>query len=238
MSLPAELRGPWEEPAGGNLVSAHRTWFVAMNPDTVVAFLKAHAPAGFVESGVGTFTSRTTRVVDVVDVLHPLPANVSVAGIEIGVERHGAGSLVNVLAGAQWTQLRPPGEHVGARDGVVVVSLIRYSHSAEVVRRVVVAGAKRSAIVSAFNALAVSPPLTPGGCFALGKNSVSYRVAFARSASAVPDVVATIAPCSPIAVRLGGHPSVNLTSSGDFGRAVAHVLGAADLTFSSAPARA
>ena len=87
--LPPELRGPWEVPAGVNLVSVRRAWFVAMDPDAVVAFLKTHAPAGLVEDGVGTISSRTTKVMNVTDALTKLPPNMALAGLEIGVEGHG-----------------------------------------------------------------------------------------------------------------------------------------------------
>jgi hypothetical protein len=232
--LPSELRGPWEVPAGVNLVGVHRVWSVPMGPDVVVAFLKTHAPAGFVESGVGTFTSRSSRVMDVVDELGRLPANIAVAGLEIGVEAHGAGSLVNVIAGAQWTVLRPGDERVGDRHAVVVVSELPWSHDAPAGRRVVATGARRSAIVRAFNMQNVSATVGGDSCFALGVNTVSYRVAFAPSAAAMPDVVATIAPCTPVGVTVNGRRSVSLAwGSGGLDSAVAHALGEANLTFES-----
>jgi hypothetical protein len=236
--LPRELRGPWEVPAGVNLVGVRRVWSVAMDPDAVVAFLKTHAPAGLVEGGVGTFTSRTTRVMDVAYTLTKLPPNIALAGLEIGVEAHGAGSLVDVIGGAQWTAVRRADEHVGGRDRVVVVSELPWSHDAPVGRRVVVTGPKRSAIVLAFNTQKISPTGdAAGGCFALGVNTVSYRVAFAASATASPDVVATIAPCTPVKVTVGGRRNVSLAwGSGDLDPAVAHALGEKYLSFaSSAP---
>ncbi len=231
--LPRELRGPWEVPAGVNLVGAKRVWFVAMDPDAVVAFLKTHAPGGLVVGGVGTFSSRTTRVMDVTDSLAKLPPNIALAGLEIGVEAHGAGSLVNVIGGAQWTQVRPADEHVGDRDDVVVVSLFPLQGGGPAVQRVVVTGAKEAAIALAFNAQKVSPTGdAAGGCFALGVNAVTYRVAFAVSATATPDIVATIAPCTPVTVTVGGRRSVSLAwGSGNLDAAVAHALGERYLSF-------
>jgi len=195
--------------------------------------LETHAPTGFVENGVGTFTSPSTRVMDVVDELARLPSSIAVAGLEIGVEAHGAGSLVNVIAGAQWTVLRPRDERVGDRDAAVVVSELPWSHDAPAGRRVVATGTRRSAIVRAFNMQKVSATVG-GGCFALGANTVSYHVAFATSAGAAPDIVATIAPCAPVGVTVNGRRSVSLAwGSGALDSAVAHALGESNLTFAS-----
>jgi hypothetical protein len=236
--LPPELRGPWEVPAGVNLVSVRRVWSVPLDPDAVIAFLKTHAPAGLVEAGVGTTSSRTTKVMNVTETLVKLPSNTALAGLEIGVEAHGTGSLVDVVGGAQWTQVRPVDEHIGSRDRVVVVSEVPWSHDQAAGRRVVVTGPKRSAIVLAFDTQKVSAMgNVASNCFALGVNAVSYRVAFATSASAAPDVVATIAPCSEVQVRLGARRSLPLTMSEAFANAVAHALGESGLTFASSASK-
>ena len=120
----------------------------------------------------------------------------------------------------------------------MVVTELPWAHDSPAGRRVVVAGPKRSAIVLAFDAQKVSATGdAAGGCFALGVNTVSYRVAFAASATATPDVVATIAPCTPVKVTVGGRRSVSLAwGSGDLDPAVAHALGERYLTFSSSAA--
>jgi hypothetical protein len=235
--LPPELRGPWLVPAGGHLVSTRRVWSAPMDPDALVAFLKAHTPSGLFQSGFSRILTRPSNVLLVVEQLGARPVNVAVAGIEIAVEAHAGGSLVNVAAGAQWTVLRPAGEIVGARDPVVVITEVPYPHPqpGSPQKRVVVGGAQRAAIVLAFNRQKVSPTGdAAGGCFALGMNTVSYRVAFAASPTARPDVVATIAPCTPVEVTVGGRPSVSLAwGSGDLDPAVAHALGEQYLSFSS-----
>jgi hypothetical protein len=117
-----------------------------------------------------------------------------------------------------------------------VVSEVPWSHDAPAGRRVVATGARRSAIVDVFNVQDVSATVGAHGCFALGMNTVSYRVAFAPSAAATPDIVATIAPCTPVNVTVNGRRSVSLAGSGDLDSAVAHTLGESNLTFaSSAP---
>ena len=236
-ALPPELRGPWLVPAGGHLVSTRRAWSVPMDPDALVAFLKANTPPGLIQSGFSRILARPNNVLLVVEQLGAQPAHVAIAGIEIAVEAHGGGSLVNVSAGAQWAVLRPAAEIVGARDRVVVISEILYPHplTGHAPRRVVVTGAKEAAIVRAFDAQNVSPTGdAAGGCFALGANAVSYRVAFAASVNARPDVVALIAPCTPVTVTVGGRKSVSLAwGSGEFDPAVAHALGERYLNFSS-----
>jgi hypothetical protein len=233
--LPQLLRGPWESPAGGNIVGANREWTVAEDPSAVLAFLKTHVPRGFAASGTGSSGAPTEQVQFVVEALKSFPPNVSEAGLEIGVGAGLAGtSLVNVYGGVQWTEPRPADEFVRAADDVVVVSVIRaFQPGKPVARRVVVTDpAKVADIAHAFDALPVAPPGWVSGCYMLTSKTVSYRIAFATSSTARPDLVASAAPCSPLIVTVGGHPRPALTASyGAFGLAVAHGVGKTALTF-------
>jgi hypothetical protein len=232
--LPSLLRGPFQTPGGGNVVGANREWTVAESPDAVVAYLKSHAPAGFTESGVGASSSRTEQEQDVIEQLLPVPANVAEAGLEIGVEAAAGGSLLNVYGGVQWTQIRPADEYVPSDVHVVIISVVRaFQPGTPVARRVVVTEpATVAQIARTFDALSVAPPREVFNCYMLGPDTVTYRIAFAASPTAKPDLVATAAPCSTTAVTVGGHakPALNATL-GAFGTAVARALGKSQLNF-------
>jgi len=233
--LPSLLRGPFQTPAGGNLVQANRVWTVDASPATVIAFLKTHAPPGFEENAIGSTGSPAGSMQYVVEQLHVRPANVGNAGLEIGVAPGRAGtSIVNVVGVVQWTALRTADEHVPAADHVVIVSVFQEFQPGEpVLRRVVVSDpAKVAEITRAFDGLPVTPPGPVANCVALRSHTTAYRIAFATSPTAPPDLVATDAICNPIRVTVGGHPSANLSdANGAFGLAVAHALGMPKLKF-------
>ena len=224
--LPTALRGPWLIPGGGSLVDTSRAYTVPDAPLDVLGFVESHVPRGLVASAKGTSISRTERVDYVTDQVNSLPANIANAGIEIGVESHGAGSLINVVAGAEWTPLRATSELVGTGDHVVVVSAYQpYAPGMPVVRRTVVSGADAVAIARAFNALLVAPPNEAFNCPLLGDRSLGYRIAFAASAGARPGIVAILPPCGSIAVMVRSRRAAPLTESPALVQAVARALG-------------
>jgi len=220
---------------GGNIVGANQEWTIAGNPTSLIAFLKNHVPRGFVASGVSTSSSPTARAQYVIEQLRAVPPNVSEAGLEIGVEAGIAGSsFVYVYGGAQWTEPRPADEYVPVADRVVIVSVIRaFQPGKPVVRRVVVTDHEEVAqMAHAFDLLRVSPSPWVSNCYALTSNAVSYRIAFAPSTTAAPDVVATAAACSPLEVTVGGRPRPALSANyGTFGLAVARAIGETELKF-------
>jgi len=225
-SLPKLLRGPWLIPGGGSLVDASQAYTVPDSPEDVIGFLKRHLSRGLVASGTGSSSSPTERVDYVADTATPLPANIAAAGIEIGVEAHGTGSLVNVVAGAEWTPPRATNELVGNSDDVVVVSSYHpYAPGMPVVRRTVVGGKDAFEVARAFNALLVAPRNETFNCPLLNDRSVGYHLAFGASASAPPDIVATLPPCGTVAVAVGGRKAAALTESPALAQAVARALG-------------
>jgi hypothetical protein len=229
--LPQILRGPWQVLAGGNVVTTKRAWLVPGSPGSVMAFLTAHIPRGLRGGGRGSVSSPTERVDYVVDELSRLPPNIFAAGIEIGAEPRGTGSLVNVVAGAQWTPVRPAAELVAARDAVSIRALHPYPAHRPPIRRVVVTGASARAITRAFNALRVEPVGVVHGCPAITARSVSYQIEFARSARAEGDVVADYGPCGDIGVTVRGRRALTLSPSEEFDDAIAQALGVPELHF-------
>jgi hypothetical protein len=230
--LPKLMRGAWVQPAGRNVVGLNQAFVIAAPPNAVLAFLEAHTPAGLVGAGKGSLSSRTERVDFVTDRLVPMPANITEAGIELGVEPHGDGSLINVIAGAQWTPVRLPAELAGSSDRVVSIRVLEFDQpGAPAIRRVVETGASAGALARAFNALRVAPLGAVGGCPAIGPGSISYEISFAASAGARAGIRADRGPCGPVAVRVGGDRGLSLNTSRDFDAAIAHALGAPKLRF-------
>ena len=107
---------------------------------------------------------------------------------------------------------------------MVVISVVRvFQPGKPVVRRVVVTDAATVArIVRTFDALTVAPPGLVFHCYMLTNKAVAYRIAFAATATARPDIVATAAACSTTPVTAGGHREPALSATlGAFGTAVA-----------------
>jgi hypothetical protein len=233
--MPPLLRGPWETTGSVNLVVANRVWKVNQEPSAVVAYLRDHAPRAFAPQGVGSVSDPASRVQYVVDLPLGTPLNVSDQALEIGVADGGAGSsLVNVVGGVQWTAPKPTEERVPGRDRVAIVSVFRtFEPGRPVVRRVVVTDATRVAeLTRGFDQLRVAAPGRITNCVMLTNKTVAYRIAFATTPNATPDLVVTDAICSPISVTVNGRRSADLSDSGGaFGSAVAHALGQSVLSF-------
>jgi hypothetical protein len=125
-----------------------------------------------------------------------------------------------------WAQPRPANEFVSGKDRVVIVTVVRID--GRLGKRVVVtARSVVESIVSAFNRLRVSAPEDMHGCPPMGSHSVSYRVAFAASPKASPDIIASIGKCSSVGVTVKGHaaPALGDFVNAEFENAVAHTLG-------------
>ena len=183
VTLTALQQGPWEVPGGAHVVTRNRAWLVPAAPDVVLSFLTAHPPQGYVARGRGSVSGPEEAVQFVTDERSPLPANTAEAGLEIGVVGRGDGSLVNVVAGAQWTPVRPAAEFVDARDHTVVIRVLYpYRPGTPTIRRAAVSGRRADAIVRVFDALRVAPwvsrctaPRSPGGACRTRSDSPGRR---------------------------------------------------------------
>jgi hypothetical protein len=229
-TAPPELHGPSEQPSG-NFEVAHRLWTIADDPHSVFQWLQAHVPSGY--QNAGTETSSKGGVVSswgVNDARVIVDENISEASLQFGMARNAAGgTTVRVDSVVGWTDPRPADEYVSAADRTVIVTVVhRFQKGAPPGKRVVTSDPKLvDPIVRAFNRLKIEP-VSAHSCPPIGLRTVEYRVEFARSARGVPDVTATMGKCSRgPAVIVAGHPAPGLLDmpGGEFGRAVAHVLG-------------
>jgi hypothetical protein len=215
---PAAFGGLLGIPDIGNVVTAHRVFTVGDTPHATWQWFEAHVPRGFSRNGGSAGTELGAQLFGVDDELSAFPPNVSLATLVIRVTGNISGhTVVRVDAAVGWTAPRPADERVSGRDRVAIVTTIHvYEPGKPIGKRVVATTARLvQPIVDTFNRLAVEPPpgkFGLGGCGFIGNDAVEYRVAFASSPTASPDVVATIPPCGAIGVSVDGHAAPALTS--------------------------
>ena len=232
---PKLLRGPSSIPEMDNLVYAHRLFTIGERPYDVYQWLQHHTPSGFRKGTTGFGTDRGIRSWDVEEDVSAQPANISNAALEFGIigSTGGAGNtaapaIVRVDSVVGWTAPRPADEFVPASDRFVTVSGVHpYEPGAPVGRHVTTSDPKLvGPIVRAFNQLRVEPPGILHGCPAMSDRSISYRVEFAASATAEPDVVATFGSCGgAVTVHGKNAPGLDFTTNEAFMDAAVRVLG-------------
>jgi len=237
---PPGLQCPFlQGPAIGNLVFAHRFWTVNEAPHTLSEWFAVHVPHGFVaDGGPGTLGGGVV-IWYVTDHLAELPANISEALLQLSIVGPASGpAVLRVDSTVGWTAPRSADEFVSTRDRVVVVTVIHTRQRNRAGKRVVVADATRvQRIASTFNHLTVEPPFDAngGGCHGpASPDPVSYQAAFAESATAAPDLVATVGGgCAGVGVTVNGRAALILNDEpkGALGYALAHVLGLAEPDF-------
>ena len=199
------------------LVRVHRVWQVREDPHTALQFLLGHPPADLTPSRQDLASDGEGRTATGVAYSFPLgrslPPELGAVSLEASVTADGAnGSWIYVDAEVSWRARRPVAESVGPLDRVLTVSEFRDTKPDKVLRhRVITDQAIVGPIVKAFDELPVAIP-TSGGCTADFGTSLSYRIAFSRSASAPPDLVATVGTfCREgTSVDLHGRPSLAL----------------------------
>jgi hypothetical protein len=202
-------------PEVGDLESAHRDFVVDEAPYNLWHWLEAHAPRGLRISGGESGTYQGAQMFGVNADLPVLPLNISLAELTVRVTGDKTGpSVVRVDSSVAWTPLRPAAEIVPARDGTLITSTIHaYEPGMPVGKHVITSDSKLvQPIVKAFNAARLEA--VPGRdafreCGFIGENAVVYRLEFATSPTAKPDIVATLS-CLEIGVTVHGRGAPEL----------------------------
>jgi hypothetical protein len=234
---PAVLRGP-SVPGMGNLEFAHQLWTVPRDPGFVYHWLQDHVPHGFRKFETSTGKIRGVPSWGVDDQLASAPANISDAELQFGIAGNDAGgATVRVDTVVGWTDPRPANEYVSKADRTVIVTVVHVFPAGSTGKRVVTSDPKLvQPVERTFNRLLIAPPQSVHSCPPITEHTVSYRVEFATSATAAPDITATVGKCGGPSVTVRGHPAPSLVGVGvvtapDFAQAVARVLGFAEPHF-------
>jgi len=232
---PAALEGFVPQPDVGNLLLAHQLFAVSETPYNLWHFVQAHVPRGFGTAGGSSGTIRGVQTFGIEDDLSVLPPNISVAELMLRMTGDASGgAVVRVDSEVAWTAPRPADEFVSRHDHVMILSTIHaYEPGKPVGKHVVVTDANLvQPIVSAFNRAPVEAPTGHFGggreCGNIGLHDVVYRIAFAASTTATPDVVAAL-QCYLVAVTVNGRPAPLLQNlSEQAWNDMAHDLGIAE----------
>jgi len=229
---PAPIAAAQDDPGFGNMEDLHNLFTIRAAPSAVVAFLMACRPHGYTNGGTSTSSGISSGVQSwgIIWTLAASPMNISVAELQVGIVGGQAGtSVVRVDADVGWTAPRPANEYASAQDHVVVVTYFTESLGKENVqrRRVVTAPKQVAQLVTVFNQLRVMPP---NASFHCPPSSGVYRLAFSRSISTAPDVVAEVGNCRFVNVTINGRtaPLLDDGSSQVFSTAAAHALARLD----------
>lgn len=250
LRLPAAATRSSSEPAadGGELkpllalvattarADVHAWWLVPGRPDSVLAYIKAHLPAGSKLYATGSgHSGRSGRTVEFVD--YSWPAIPGVMGFrELAVSVTSLSSTVSgVLAQAQsdWIVLRAASERIPAGTHEIDVTSAKLGGSAIVSLRVTTA-VKVRRIVALIDAMPIVQPATMScpGLTDVGARVMAFKfrphVAGKLLAQATyidyPGLTATSGPCNAIDIRIRGRRRAPLIG-GDFVTQAQRVLG-------------
>ncbi|MDQ1475383.1 MAG: hypothetical protein QOE62_612 [Actinomycetota bacterium] len=203
---PALLHGRQSTVGFGNLVGDYRMWTTRAAPSAVIAFVQAHVSSGYFIESTGTGSVRGVQILGVIQSRRVLPANISIAQLQVAVvNAAGGGAVVRVDSLVGWTAPKPSNESVASTDRVAVATRAQGVSPVIAAGRVVVsdpAGFRR--LQDAFDGLRVAPPDEVVHCPAISAKSFTYTVAFSDSEQGSPDIVATTGVCRGVTVLAAG----------------------------------
>jgi hypothetical protein len=218
---PRALAGFVPHEAVGNLLYAHRDFRVDQTPYDLWHWVQAHIPRGFRSGGQSAGSIGTEHTFGVDNELAVLPLNISYAELSLRIAGPKPGpAYVRVDAKVAWTRPRSASELVSPRDRVLIASTIHENEPGKPVgKHVLVTDPKlMRPIVKAFNDTRLEAAPDPFGgfreCGPGGLHDIEYRLEFAPSPTAKPDIVATLS-CGLMTVTVNGHPAPLLQSLPD-----------------------
>ena len=174
--------------------------------------------------------SKTDRAYVTDNRLTVLPIDIGNAELDVSVSDAGAGNVViRVDSIVAWTKPRPRAEFASDQDRVVILTVIHLDKRRHGKRVVATKPSLVQPLLWSFNQLRLSAPLPWYECPPGAR--LTYRVAFARSPAAPPDVVATMGLCSGLDATAGKHVLPALDPSAAFVTEIAHLLGASELHY-------
>jgi hypothetical protein len=203
-------------PATPTLVDDSAFWTVAGTPASVIAYVKAHAPAGSTLStgGTGSQPGKPTTT-SLGYALPALPGVISSRVLAITVAPLPDG-LIAVRADGEvvWIIPRPASEHIPPAAEVTVAVIDPGVPASKLPRpRVITSRRTIEALTATLNAL----PLFPPGIFSCpADRDAAILLTFAPTRGGTAEAVATIrlGGCGGVSLKLRGHTEPFLSSTG------------------------
>lgn len=213
------LDGPVSRPATPLVASRHLFWRVAGDPQGVIAWIEAHAPAGLSQDGTGNGGRYgVTQEWDVMFAAPAITGQISEAGVSVAAAAAtGGGTALRVDGFAVWTKSRPVNEVIPGGVRSVLVSVDHWGGSA--FKQTVVTAPRTVARLEAF---VDSRPLGQPGwhsCPAIGSFSRVLDLRFLGSAGTgtVPLARAVEDACGGLIFSIRGHRQHGLEEDGSLG---------------------
>jgi hypothetical protein len=224
---PAALSQAPGSEGGSPVTTLRRLWTAGQPAAAVLRFWNGHAPAGMAWNGSGSSGS----VQFVAYNLKQLPAGVDAATLTMSVTPAGLdASVIRADVQVIWYPSRSAAEQLPGGAHAVTITATPASNMRPVIKTFTSAALQRK-LAGMLNGVHAAPRGEFANCPA---NWVSYRIAFATSATATPFLVMTDAGCSGLAVTADGHAQPALEFPAGLGALLESLTGVRDSPGTSA----
>ena len=215
-TIPAALAKPFDAGNPANRIDDFRLWTLPESADSTWRFTMARPSAEITTYGGGP--NNGTFIAEGYVLRPPLQIDHEVLSLQI-VDSGPGTSIMRADALVVWLPDRTPGEEVPVTDTVVTVgrSVSLPGQSSPHTAQVVTDTAWVRVLTEAFDGLPTALPVAMT-CDTKDADARG-RVAFSSAPTAVPDIVATLHPCSAgflVTVQLRGAPAQPLKDIGGF----------------------
>jgi hypothetical protein len=215
LSGTGKLRDAPSMPATQDKFDLHRSWLLTMPPATVMAWLRAHPPAGLRESGSGSSTMGGNVTTQAIDFGAPIGGAAVSGDLWVAVtDAPGGGSEIRADAITTWTPTRPAGATIPAGVSRIVVAhtLPMGSTPPQPVHHLAVTRSRDvAALRSAVNAL---PRVRPGAFSCPLSRGESYDLTFDGNGPApIATVQAQMDGCRDVVLHVAGQSEITLAGS-------------------------
>lgn len=231
-AVDAQLRHPFEDPDTPDLADLHRFWRVPGDLSNVIAWIRAHRPAGSNARGGGMSASRS-GVVESAYVTFSFPGSATPTGIlgpltpvwlvEAVAKATGGGTALRADAEVVWLKLRPASERIPLGVKLVTATL-RGLGGGTITQRTVTTQWKVLKVEGIVNGLLLAQP----GLEACPDDVGPYfDLAFRSSVNAAPlaEAVADGSGCGLVTFRIRGRSQPALIGGPKLVRQLSSLLG-------------
>jgi hypothetical protein len=190
-------------------IELHKLWTVAQPMSMVHRFWNGHAPAGMAWNGSGQGEDHGVITQESAGYdLKRLPTGVYAAMLSMSVVPAGQHTSV-IRADVQviWYPPRSTAEYLPAGTGAVTITASALNPRPHSVTKTITTRSVIQRLAAMLNGAYAMPR---GSFFSCPLESVTYRLAFAKSAGAAPFLVTTDTGCPGLGITVGGHQQPDL----------------------------